>query len=629
MKPPVLLITPPMLQLNAAYPALPQLAGHLQAHGYAVRLADAALALFLRLFSAGGLRAIRAALGKNARRGHPLPALAAFTKNFAAYEATVEPVVRFLQGRAPEWAPRIAARQWLPEGPRFRVLADLQAAGFQFEDIPTRAHHLASLYVDDLADVVRLGVDPRFELSRYAEKLALSLPDYTPMARELERPPTLVDALMEDLAAGLLDRHRPRLVGFTIPFPGNLYAALRMARKMKTLAPRLRVVLGGGYVNTELRQLTDARIFDDVDFITLDDGEDPLRCIVEHLYARRSRACLVRTYYRARGRVVFRDAAPTPPSALAQTARLPVGEGRDMDQRVGLLELPNPVLRLWSDGRWNKLVLAHGCYWHRCAFCDTTLDYIHRYQPEPAGVLVDRMEKTMAQTGLPGFHFVDEAAPPALLKALAGEIIRRGLAVQWWSNIRFEKSFTTALARQLAASGCVAMTGGLETVCDRTLARMQKGITVAQAIRTAGHFAAQGILVHAYLMYGFPSQTPQELSDALEIIRQMYAAGCLHSSFWHRFALSIHSAMAAHPADYGIRLCPMPPATFARNEIAYVDLSGCDLAPYAEGLRKANYNFLHGAGLTQDIRTWFDQAPLPCPRVPRRYVAHILHTPIR
>jgi hypothetical protein len=76
--------------------------------------------------------------------------------------------------------------------------------------------------------------------------------------------------------------------------------------------------------------------------------------------------------------------------------------------------------RLWTERPWIKLTLAHGCYWHRCAFCDTSLDYIRSYDPADAATIVGWMERAMADTGLCGFHFVDEAAPPALLgQALA------------------------------------------------------------------------------------------------------------------------------------------------------------------------------------------------------------------
>ncbi|MFY8045607.1 MAG: B12-binding domain-containing radical SAM protein, partial [Chitinophagaceae bacterium] len=178
-----------------------------------------------------------------------------------------------------------------------------------------------------------------------------------------------------------------------------------------------------------------------------------------------------------------------------------------LDQYISAIEVVNPMHSLWSDGRWNKLTMAHGCYWGKCTFCDISLDYIKIYEPVTASLLADRMEAMIAQTGQTGFHFVDEAAPPALMRALALEIIRRKMVVSWWANIRFEKSFTRDLCLLLKRSGCIAVSGGLEVASDRLLTLIQKGITVAQVARVSKSFTDAGIMVHAYLMYGFPTQT--------------------------------------------------------------------------------------------------------------------------
>src|SRR5207245_11036841 len=133
-----------------------------------------------------------------------------------------------------------------------------------------------------------------------------------------------------------------------------------------------------------------------------------------------------------------------------------------------------------------KPTVAAGCYRKECTFCDVGLDYIGRYEAAPSEILTDRIEALIAETGRRGFHFVDEAAPPAGLKGLALCLLERGVAITWWGNIRFEPVFTRELCRLLAASGCVAVTGGLEAASDRLLDAMQKGIAVSSHERMAG-----------------------------------------------------------------------------------------------------------------------------------------------
>jgi radical SAM superfamily enzyme YgiQ (UPF0313 family) len=615
----VLLITPPMTQLNTPYPATAYLMGCLRKHAAGaveVAQADLSLELFLRLFSRDGVSAVQAELAAAARaRRRGRPALDWFSSRWQTYAALVEPAVRFLQGRDPSLAMRIAGRAFLPEGPRFAALDggpaggdgdDLLGWAFGELGVTDRARHLASLFVDDLADVIRDGVDPRFELSRYGEKLAASASRFDPLADALAAPPTLVDRLLDELARDRLRAHAPDVVGLTVPFPGNLYAALRIARVAKAERPAAKVVLGGGYVNTELRQLGDPRVFDLCDFITLDDGERPFLALVDHL--REPARPLFRTYVREAGAVVLKS-TPALADLHHRDTGTPTYDGLPLDRYVSLFEMLNPMHRLWADGRWNKLTVARGCYWKQCTFCDVSLDYIARYEPASADVTVDRIEALVRETGETGFHFVDEAAPPAMLRALAERLIERRVAITWWGNIRFESHFTPELCELLARSGCVAVSGGLEVASDRLLALMKKGVTVDQVARVARAFTDAGVMVHAYLMYGFPTETAQETVDALERVRQLFAEGCIQSAFWHRFAATAHSPIGREPGVYGIRLARAPavpaPRMFARNELPFVDPTGCDHERFGPGLRRALYNFMHGVGLDEDVRRWF------------------------
>jgi len=621
----VLLLTPPMTQLNTPYPATAYLTGFLRQHAAAgdldVRQADPAIELFLRIFSRAGLSRVaerldREAAGRSASVAH-------FLAHRDAYLDTVDGVIRFLQGRNPSLALRIAGRELLPEGPRFAPLAaggpgepdGDEMLGWAFGGLGTtdRARYLASLYVDDLADAVRDGIDARFELSRYGEKLASSAPSFDPLQLALDAPPTLVDEILDELTGELLARHTPDLVGITAPFPGNVYGAFRIARVIKR-SSSARVALGGGYVNTELRQLTDPRVFDHVDYITLDDGERPLLALIDHL--RDPARPLLRTLVRVDGVVVQRT-DPSLHDVPLRDAGTPTYDGLPIERYVSLFEMLNPMHRLWSDGRWNKLTIAHGCYWKKCSFCDITLDYIGRYDPASADLLVDRIEAMIAETGETGFHLVDEAAPPAGLRALAERLLARKVLITWWGNIRFEKTFTPELARLLAGAGCVAVSGGLEVASDRLLAKMQKGVTVEQVARVTRAFTDAGVMVHAYLMYGFPTETEQETVDALERVRQLFAEGCIQSAFWHRFAATAHSPIGQQPEVFGIRLRPEPVVSFARNEVPFDDPTGVDHDYLGEGLRKAIYNYMHGLGIDADVRSWFPprRRRLPAPQV--------------
>jgi Radical SAM superfamily len=633
--PRVLSLIPPMTQLNTPYPSTAYLTGFLRSRGIAAVQEDLALALALKLLSREGLTAVRARIqatpvGERTVRTH------AFDEAFDAYAATIAPTIAFLQGRDSTLAHRIASRAFLPEGPRFASLdayedpddpegGDPLAWAFGALGTQDRARHLATLYLNDLADVIREAVDARFEFVRYAESLALSQPTFDPLADALAAPPTLVDDLLRELTLAALARHQPTVVLISVPFPGAVYAAFRIAQAIKAQRPDLVTVLGGGYVNTELRELTEPRVFDYFDYLTLDAGERPLLALLEHLAGQRGPSRLVRTYRREEGAVKLVNFVE--PDVPFEDVGTPTWDGLPLDRYLSLLDMLNPMHRLWSDGRWNKLTVAHGCYWKKCSFCDVSLDYISRFDAASAETLVDRVEAIVAETGQTGFHFVDEAAPPKSLKALAAELQRRGTAISWWGNVRFEKTFTPDLCQQLADSGCIAISGGLEVASDRLLALMKKGVSIDQVARVTKGFTDAGILVHAYLMYGFPTQTVQETVDALEYVRQLFQNGCIQSGFFHRFACTVHSPVGLNPQDYGVSLIPLPVVpdgrSFAKNDIGFIDPTGCDHDALGAGLKKALYNYMHGIGVEEDVRQWFD-FPVPKARVAKNRIAKAL-----
>lgn len=626
----ILSLIPPMTQLNTPYPSTAYLTGFLRSRGFEAVQEDLALALVLGFFTPQGLLEIKDQALK-AHEENRSASVNFFLDYFADYQSTITLAIVFLQGRDSTLAHRINSRTLLPEGPRFASLeaydeeegGDSLAWAFGALGSQDRARHLATLYLNDLSDVLRDAVDERFEFVRYAESLAGSQPTFTPLADALAASPTLMDLHLQDLTRSSIEKHRPSLVLLSVPFPGAMYAALRIAQTIKQDYPKIKIALGGGYVNTELRELTDPRIFDFVDFITLDSGERPLLALLEHLNGKRSVERLVRTFIRTASNEVryINWQEPDIPFEEVGTA---TWDGLPLNSYLSLLDMLNPMHRLWSDGRWNKLTVAHGCYWKKCSFCDVSLDYISRYETASASLLVDRIEAIVAETGQTGFHFVDEAAPPKILKALAEELIRRKVVISWWGNIRFEKTFTPELCELLAQSGCIAMSGGLEVASDRLLDLMKKGVSVEQVAKVTKGFSDAGILVHAYLMYGFPTQTVQETVDSLEYVRQLFENGCIQSGFFHRFTCTVHSPVGLDPAAYGIELIPLPPISFAKNDVAFIDPTGVDHDLLGVGLKKAIYNFMHGVGFEEDAHKWFDIRGIPKASVGRNKIAKAL-----
>jgi len=625
----VLIVTPPLVHCNSPYSSGPRLAGFLRSRGIAATQWDASLDLILLLMSAEGLRRVAAAVRTAGRESS---SVRSFLRNRRRYVATVDSAIAFLQGTRPELASAILSRRFLPEGPRFSVIAEIRRRlehastperdpirFFFGDDMQAAARYLASLYVDDIADAIRDGVDQRFGLSRFAEELTLRAASFNEIRRQLQASGTLIDAMMEEMTDLILTALRPALLAITIPFPGAFYGALRIAARARKILPETRVAIGGGFVTRDLRQVHDPRLFEHVDHVVCDAGELRLLDIVLSLAGERSRlppapAGKKRTEPLG-SHLPRKDPAPD--------AAAPDYSGLDLRKYVSLSETPNPMIRMWTEGKWIRMSLADGCYWARCAFCDIAIPSVRRFNPSSPDRLARCMEKAVKATGWRGVHFTDEAAPPALLRRLSLRLIHRGPSTAWWVNIRFEPPFTPELAQLMRRAGCVAVTGGLEAANDRLLRLLRKGITLAGAVRVMRAFRDAGIMVHAYLMYGCPTQTVQETVDALELVRQLFENRCLVSCHWHRFALGQFSPIALAPERYGIRLAKMPIRSFVCDSLNYRDSVRCDHDMLGRGLRKAAYNYMLGFGLDMDVRLWFENE-VPAPTIPGDAVLRML-----
>ncbi len=615
----ILLITPPFTQLNTPYPATAYIKGFLNTKGISSFQTDLGIEVTNILFSKTGLIPLFEKIEELPKTfSENIKKIIALKED---YINTIDAVIHFLQDKNPTLAHSICKRSFLPEAARFIHSDDLQTA-FGSMGILDKAKYIATMYLEDLSDLIKETVDNHFGFSRYAERLGRSASSFDELYHALKQPYTFIDEILVKMLAAHIEKRSPKMVALSVPFPGNLYTSLRCGQYIKKHYPHIKVMMGGGFANTELRSLTDPRVFEFYDYITLDDGEAPIENLIAFITKNKTQDELKRTFLLEEGKVVYINNSFVKDYKQGEVGT-PDYSDLLLDKYISAIEVVNPMHRMWSDGRWNKLTMAHGCYWGKCTFCDVSLDYIKLYEPVAAGIICDRMQEIINQTGQNGFHFVDEAAPPALMRSLAIEIIKRKMTVSWWTNVRFEKSFTRDLCLLLSASGCIAVSGGLEVASDRLLQLIDKGITVAQVAKVNKNFTQAGIMVHAYLMYAFPTQTAQETIDSMEMVRQLFATNVLQSAFWHRFALTAHSPVGLNPHKYNITKLTQETGAFANNDIEYEDASGADHDRFGYGLKKSLFNYMHGIGLDDPLQKWFEDK-VPKTTVPSNFIQNVL-----
>lgn len=495
------------------------------------------------------------------------------------------------------------------------------------------ARTLATLALEDIADYIAAVYDPEFSLVRYAESIAASERDFEHVEAGLKRP--LVKDFMEPLFTKLwegVDAWLPAGTGrfllcLSVPFPGTLIGALAAARSARRrFGPRVTVALGGGYVNTELRSCDYDRLFEYVHHLSFDRGyggyADWFRksCPPAEQGSAGTEAGKPGTRFPRR---VF---CPEDLRAFenAVTASIvPDYSDIDFSRYPRLADTPNPMHRLWSDGTWMKAMLAHGCYWHRCSFCDVTLDYIRGFRMVNVPALYAGLSAQADRAGVRGVHFVDEAAPPRALRDFADENLRAAAggrrSLSFWGNIRFERSFSRDLAEYLSFAGLSAVSGGIEIASEEGFKAVDKGIDLENLVATCAAFKEAGVLVHSYLIYGYWNEDAQGVIDSAETMRQLFAFGLVDSAFWHKFVLTRHSRVydewtRGMHRDGSRRLQPLgeSPGTFAANDLRFKGED--ETARYTEPLDAALRAWMGGEALDRPIRKWFPY-DMPAPSI--------------
>lgn len=611
----LLLITPPFIQINTAYPATPCLKGFLQSKGFEIAQLDLSIECIIKIFSSDNLQDFFNHAEQN-KRNISRNAISILRQR-NEYLKHIDAVINFLQSKDLSFAYAIN-NNILPKSTKADIQQDLDWH-FGVDGIYDKARYFATLFLEELADFITECIDNNFGFSRYAEQICLDSVDFGNIIKEMEKDTLITDIMLKILHQSV-KIHQPKVIAFSIPFPGNLLMAIKSAKYIKENFSEIKIVIGGGYVNTELRNLNEVRLFDFVDYVCLDDGELPLLKLLMHIL--HQTPDLKRTFKKGGNEVIYVNNAIESDFNHNETG-IPDYDDLPLKEYISVTETTNPMHNLWSNGRWNKIALAHGCYWHKCSFCDTSLDYIKRFNQADVNIICERIEAIIKQTNYRGFHFVDEAAPPALLRKLANELINRKISISWWTNIRFETSFDEELCMLMAKSGCIAVSGGLEVASDRLLIKMNKGVNIEQVTIAANNLRQAGIMIHAYLMYGFPTQTEQETINSLEVVRQLFANQLINSAFWHRFAMTIHSPVGMQPALFEVERLDLQNDAFNKNGCNHIDKKGCKHQKFESGLKTALYNFIHENGFDFNLQDWFN-FKIPQTTIPPNYIKRII-----
>ena len=674
----VLIITPPVIQLNSPYPSGAYLCSFFKNQNDECIWKDLNISLFYKIFSARGMETLFSLTEKKALEMADL-AEAQNDKNTAfnlrRYVCTkqnwidwIDFITAILCGKMREKEHEFLFSPFAPRGSRMEnFLASLDR-----EPTVDDVRFLCSYALADLADYITAVFDKDFSLVRYAESLCVDERDFMQIQNQMESPVLKVfyeQVLQENLI--FAQNEIPDMICISVPFAGTFLPALYTASFIKKkYQNKIFVVMGGGFVNTQLRETAETGFSKFIDAFSFDRGYGSYIELKKH-------------FVKIKNHEIFRqnrdllqnceqpnnqDCAQLNNANCAQLNNQDFGQPNTencgqfyklqllyenktilplwKDKKISQIEneltatiVPdfndidfsvyprvcddlNPMHRIWNDGSWIKAYLAHGCYWHKCAFCDTQLDYVCGYKIVQTEKLFLKLLETADLKKVYGIHFVDEALPPKALKKFALLNVQNGKKLYFWGNVRFEKTFTKDFAAFLSYCGFGGASAGLEVATENGLKTINKGTDISSIISACAAFKEAGILVHAYMIYGFWNDTPQSIINSMETLRQFFEAGLLDSAFWHKFVLTKNSQVF-YEWQNGLHKDLIPiqnqnkKSIFADMNMHFKGEQNFD--KYSIPLENALNSWMHGRNLQTKVQKWFD-FQVPSPTIPKNFV---------
>ena len=219
----VLLVLSPFTQINTPYPSTAYLKGYLKAKGVRAGQADLGIETILALFSTQGLGELFAEIER--RKGKYPAKVRGLLANKQRYIDTIAAVVAFLQGKNDPLAYRICNQDYLPESDRGSQNEEELEWAFGTSGLRDKARYLATLYLEDLCDLIRETIDPDFGFSRYAEHLGRCASSFDEIEEALQKPFSFIDRMTQPLLEKHIAESKPKAIAFSVPFPGNLFTS--------------------------------------------------------------------------------------------------------------------------------------------------------------------------------------------------------------------------------------------------------------------------------------------------------------------------------------------------------------------------------------------------------------------
>ncbi|OGV53678.1 MAG: hypothetical protein A2X49_16145 [Lentisphaerae bacterium GWF2_52_8] len=198
----------------------------------------------------------------------------------------------------------------------------------------------------------------------------------------------------------------------------------------------------------------------------------------------------------------------------------PEEPSRDMDS-LPLPDKDHIVDRESQISLFGGILSSRGCPF-KCRFCSGRSMHkgIVRYRKLES--VLDEMAGINKKFGLSRVQFFDDSFLLNKKRAFefCDKISESGLSMRWSAFTRCD-SVTPEILLRLKAAGCRYLGCGVESGSDRTLSKIAKGYTRADAIAGMRAIRNSGIALSMNIIIGFPFETVEDVKESISLIREL------------------------------------------------------------------------------------------------------------
>ncbi len=366
---------------------------------------------------------------------------------------------------------------------------------------------------------------PKYDISKYGRSLletsapGVGLGYIAAFLRKNGYQVKLIDMLLDNFeqAREKIKKEKPDVVGITCLSEGRKNA-FKLAQVVKTINPKIKVIMGGHHVTAMPEQVL--KNFP-VDFIVRGEGEITTLELIRALENKSDLKLVEGLVFKEGAKIVV-----TPPREMIKNLDdlpFPLYDRFDIysdleNTHANMANLETNGIKL-KDRKYAYVTTSRGCPYN-CQFCSSTKFWGRRYRLRSPKNIVDEIEMLNKNYGTNYISFVDLAFTISSRNVIetCKEILKRKLNIIWDCTTRVD-ALNEEMLRWMKKAGCFFISVGVESGSEKIIKNIEKHISLEKVIQAFNLFHKVGILAYPLLMVGNPGETNDTIKETVKLIK--------------------------------------------------------------------------------------------------------------